>query len=240
MNRFRSLGAAALLAAGLFTGACAGPATSGAARGTTAAPVDPDSVLARAERGRLKGAETATLTIVEISDFQCPYCRDFAANTYPRLDSAYIRTGRAKMLYINLPLTSHQQAFGAAEAAMCAGAQDRFWPMHDRLFATQRDWSGKADAPARFQAFAGELGLNAAAFRDCTDNDRTASLIVGDAMSAAGAGITGTPAFVITSAGGQQVLSGAVPFEQIAQVVDSLLNAPPRGAQPPAPAQPRP
>ncbi|HEX6912524.1 MAG TPA: thioredoxin domain-containing protein, partial [Longimicrobium sp.] len=171
----------------------------------------------------------------EVSDFQCPYCRDFATNTYARVDSAYVRTGKARLIYINLPLSTHQQAFSAAEAAMCAGAQGKFWPMHDRLFATQRQWSGQADAGARFERLAQALQLDMAAYRDCTANDRVASIIVNDAMQAAQAGINGTPAFILNSPAGQRALSGAVPFEQFAQEMDALLAGRPPAEAPPTP-----
>jgi protein-disulfide isomerase len=237
MNRLSPLACAAvlLMAATLSTAACAQPGGSGAQQGTAAAQ-STASVIARADSGRYKGSATAEMTIVEVSDFQCPYCREFATATYPRIDSAYVRTGRARMLYVHLPLTSHQQAFAAAEASMCAAAQDKFWPMHDRLFATQSEWSGQENAAERFEGFAQELRLDMAAFRDCTRNDRVASLIVGDAMQAAGAGIQGTPTFILSSRGGQRMLTGAVPFEQFSAAVDSLLNAPAA----PAPAPPSP
>jgi protein-disulfide isomerase len=235
MNRLRPLACAAILlvAATLSTAACAQPGGSGAQQGTAQ---NPAALVARADSGRYKGSAAATMTIVEVSDFQCPYCREFAATTYPRIDSAYVRTGRVRMLYIHLPLANHQQAFAAAEASMCASAQDKFWPMHDRLFATQREWSGQANATERFEAFAQELRLDMAAFRDCTTNDRVASLIVGDAMQAAGAGIQGTPTFILGSRGGQRMMTGAVTFEQLSATVDSLLNAPAA----PAPAPPAP
>lgn len=240
-RHIRPLAAAAalLLASALSTAACAQPAPS-AQSGAAASAVNPDSVLARADRARMKGTENAPVTIIEVSDFQCPFCRDFATSTYARLDSAYLRTGRAKMIYINLPLSSHKQAFAAAEAAMCAGAQDKFYPMHDRLFATQREWSGQVDATQRFEGFAQQLGLNMPAFRDCTQNDRTASLIVNDAMQAAGAGIQGTPMFILSGANGQQTsLNGAVPFEEFVRAIDAITAgratpAPQPGA-PPAP-----
>jgi protein-disulfide isomerase len=100
--------------------------------------------------------------------------------------------------------------------------------MHDRLFATQREWSGMADAARRFDAFAGEIGLDMAAFRDCTANDRVAQLIIGDALKAAGGGINGTPAFVIN---GTRLLGGAVTFEQMKAELDAALANP--GAPPP-------
>jgi len=245
MMRISSLAAWALLiTATAATTACG--QTQGAAP-AAGASVNPDSLLARADRGRMKGAEGAQVTIIELSDFQCPYCREFAAGTYRQVDSAYVRTGRARILYINLPLSTHKEAFPAAEAAMCAGAQGKFWEMHDRLFATQREWSGQADAVQRFERIAGELRLDMAAWRDCTANDRTASLIVADAMQAAEARINGTPTFILNGRGGQRALSGAVPFDQFAREMDAVLAGQPAaapGAQgppaqtPPTPAQP--
>jgi protein-disulfide isomerase len=230
--RISTLAAAALLlTATLPAGACMQGRTAPA---STPVAVNPDSVIARADAGRNKGAEGARVTIVEISDFQCPYCREFATATYPRIDSAYVRTGQAKIVYINLPLASHANAFPAAEAAMCAGAQGKFWPMHDSLFTTQRAWGSQTDAGQRFDRIAQSLQLDMPAYRDCTAADRTASIIVNDAMQAAEAGIRGTPAFILISAAGQRTLSGAVPFEQFAAEMDALLSAPPG-----APAQPQ-
>ncbi len=249
-RRISTLAALALLiTATLATTACG--QSQGAAPAARAGSVNVDSLLERADRGRMKGADSAQIIIIEISDFQCPYCREFAAGTYRQLDSAYVRTGRARMLYINLPLSSHREAFGAAEAAMCAGAQGKFWPMHDRLFATQREWSNQPDAAQRFERLAGEMQLDMAAFRDCTANDRTAPIIVADAMQAAEARINGTPTFILNARGGQRTLSGAVPFDQFAREIDALLSAPappeatlpgatPPAQTPPAPAQPAP
>jgi protein-disulfide isomerase len=232
MMRIHSLAAAALLlTAALATSACG--QNRGAAPASAA--VNPDSVTARADRGRMKGADSARVAIVEISDFQCPYCREFATTTFARIDSAYVRTGKARVIYINLPLSMHREAFGAAEAAMCAGAQDKFWPMHDRLFATQREWGGQADAAQHFERAAQALRLDMAAFRDCTANDRTASLIISDATQAAEAGVQGTPAFILTSRAGQRTLSGAIPFEQFAAEMDALIAAQPAAGQPQAP-----
>src|SRR5688500_18227689 len=119
MMRISTLGAAALLlTATLATTACGQTRRApSSAAAPTAASID--SVIPRADAGRNKGADSARVTIVEVSDFQCPYCREFAATTYARIDSAYVRTGKAKMVYINLPLSSHANAFPAAEAAMC-------------------------------------------------------------------------------------------------------------------------
>lgn len=235
MTRISTLAAAALLLATTLPAAACGQTQGTRPASASASAANPDSLLAQADRGRAKGADSAQVTIIEVSDFQCPYCRDFATNTYARVDSAYVRTGKARLIYINLPLSTHQQAFSAAEAAMCAGAQGKFWPMHDRLFATQRQWSGQADAGARFERLAQALQLDMAAYRDCTANDRVASIIVNDAMQAAQAGINGTPAFILNSPAGQRALSGAVPFEQFAQEMDALLAGRPPAEAPPTP-----
>jgi protein-disulfide isomerase len=227
---------AALLALVSAASACAQPGGGGNGRGASAARrgalPPPDSVLARASRGREKGAAGARVSVVEISDFQCPYCRQFFEQTYRAFDSAYVKTGKVQMVYINLPLPMHTQAYSAAEAAMCAGAQGKFWQMHDRLFSTQREWGGQADAAQRFARMALALRLDPAAYRDCVDNDRTAPLILNDAMQATGAGVNGTPAFIVNRS---QMLNGAVTFEALAAAVDAALAAPAAPAPPPAP-----
>lgn len=247
MMRISSLAAWALLiTAAAATTACGQTQQGGAAQASASGSVNTDSLLARADRDRMKGADSAQVTIIEVSDFQCPYCREFAATTYRQIDSAYIRTGRARILYINLPLSTHREAFAAAEAAMCAGAQGKFWQMHDRLFATQREWGGRPDAARTFERLAGEVDVDMAAWRDCTANDRTASIVIADAMQAAEARINGTPTFIINGRGGQRALSGAVPFDQFAREMDAVLSgaaAAPAQQTPPAqtpPAQPAP
>jgi protein-disulfide isomerase len=173
------------------------------------------------------------VSVVEISDFQCPYCRQFYETTYHRFDSAYVKTGKVQMVYIHLPLPMHTQAYSASEASMCAGAQGKFWEMHDRLFARQREWSGQADAVQRFARMALELNLDPAAYRDCVENDRTAPLIVNDVMEATGAGVAGTPAFIV---GRNQRLNGAVTYEQLSAAVEAALSGQtPPGAPTPAP-----
>lgn len=239
--RISTLAAAALLlTATLPMTACGQTQGTPQAASTASAAGGADSLLARADRGRMKGADSAQVTIIEISDFQCPYCREFATATYPRIDSAYVRTGKARVIYINLPLSMHREAYAAAEAAMCASAQGKFWEMHDRLFATQGEWSNQPDAAQRFERAAEALRLDMAAFRECTANDRPSSIIVSDAMQAAEAGIRGTPAFILNARGGQRALSGAVPFDQFAREMDALLAAPAQAPQPPqGPAQPQ-
>lgn len=208
---------AALLA--LLLGALAPlPAPAQEASGTGALT---DSALARVSRSRIKGPESAPVTIVELSDFQCPFCREFARTTLPALDSAYLSTGKARLVFFNFPLPSHPAAWGAAEAALCAGAQDAFWPMHDRLFEAQEEWSRAARPLELFDRYAAELGLDRAAFQRCTREDQVAPLLSGDLMQAAGSGANATPTFILN---GQKVLSGAIPFAELQAAIEEMLS----------------
>lgn len=190
------------------------------------------ALLARANESRLKGAEGAPITIVELADFQCPFCRQFAAETLAAVDSAFVATGKARLVYLNVPLPGHTSAWTAAEAALCAGAQGKFWPMHDRVYAEQSAWSASADAAALFAGYADALGLDAAAFRDCTRNDRVAALIVDDLLEAARGGVASTPTFVILRAAkegeapgsNQRFLEGAQPFAEFQKAIAELGN----------------
>jgi protein-disulfide isomerase len=223
--------------------ACAQPGASSASQqaaaggGGALTAEAADSMASRAEASRFKGVESAPITLIEVSDFQCPYCRQFFEQTYRQLDSAYIRTGKVKLAFIHYPLPNHGQAFAASKAALCAGAQGKFWELHDRLFATQREWTGQPDAPQRFARMAAAAGVNAQQYRDCVDNDRVSSIIVNDIMRASGGGVQGTPTFIFN---GQKALSGALTFEQVKAELDALLAGAPRAEapQPGAPATP--
>ena len=246
----RVRGAAPLLAgvAALLVSASACAQQGGASSGNSAAAsaVPLDSVLSRASNSRQHGSQYAKVTLYEVSDFQCPFCKMFFDSTYAKFDSAYVKTGKVRMVFINFPLPMHNQAFAASKAAMCAGAQGKFWEMHDRLFQHQRDWRDQQDAPQRFSRYAAELGINAAQFRDCVDNDRVSPLIVNDIMQASGAQVNSTPTLILNR---EKILNGAVPYAELAREVDALLAAagqgtpspgtPPAGAPPAAPA-PRP
>src|ERR1041384_5326095 len=99
---------------------------------------------------RSKGKASAPVTVYEMADFQCPACRMFTVTVLPALDSEFIRTGKVRWVFINLPLTSiHANAMLAAEVAMCAGRQGRFWQTHDAFYQHQDDWAKLAAGPAR-------------------------------------------------------------------------------------------
>ena len=102
-----------------------------------AQPADSDAV--RADLARIQGSPTAPVWVIEVSDFQCPYCKQWHDQTYKKLRDEFVNTGKVRLAYVNFPLAQHAHAGPAAEGAMCASAQGKFWEMHDALFTTQEN-----------------------------------------------------------------------------------------------------
>jgi protein-disulfide isomerase len=176
----------------------------------------------RAAMNRLKGQQSATVTVYEIADFQCPYCARFSTEVFPRIDSAYVKSGKVKWIFVNFPLPTHANAWPAAEAAMCAGGVgERFWPMHDRLFATQNDWAAAPNAGKLFEKYAQESGVAMDAYLSCVADDRMAPLLVRDLLNATNAGISGTPAFIVNS---EPLFAGYKTFEEWKDILDGALR----------------
>ena len=202
----------------------AAPATPAAAGNASA-----DPRIGVADTARITGDDDAPVWIVEISDFQCPYCRQWQLETYPQLREEYLATGKAKLAYVNLPLTSlHPHAVLAAEAALCAGAQGRFWEVHDALFATQEGWSRLGNARPAFDSLAAASGVAMDAWTQCVDSQVMRPLIQRDSERSAGSGASSTPTFLImadsTIPGAQPaMLVGAQPIESFRRAIDALL-----------------
>jgi protein-disulfide isomerase len=175
-----------------------------------------DPLVRRADRARVRGDSAAKVWMVEVSDFQCPYCKGWHDETYPVVLRDYVATGRVKMAYVNFPLPMHQQAWPAAEAAMCAGAQGKFWEMHDALFAAQAAWSAR---PAVFDSLAGAVGVDVAAWRQCVGSKAMRRLIQSDYDRSQRAGVNSTPTFII----GDQTIEGAQPADVFRRALDSAL-----------------
>jgi protein-disulfide isomerase len=171
---------------------------------------------------RSRGRPDAPVTVYEMSDFQCPYCRDFALTTFPVLEREYVATGKVRFVYVNLPLTNlHPNAEAAGAAALCAARQQRFWPMHDLLFRHQDDWAKLADPRAYFLALGDSAGLNRARLADCLASPDARSEVVADAERSARAGARSTPTFYIEGA----LLEGAAPVAVFRTVLDSIYRS---------------
>jgi protein-disulfide isomerase len=167
------------------------------------------------------GDPDAPVTIVEYTDYQCPFCSRHFEQTVPRLKENFIDTGLVHYVFKDFPLTSiHAQAVEAAEAARCAGEQADYAGMHDLLFARQSAWSGRADAAQLFNAYALELGLDETSFANCMQNHTYQAAVTADLEEGIGFGVRGTPAFFLNG----HFVSGAQPYEMFEQAINQLLS----------------
>jgi protein-disulfide isomerase len=144
-----------------------------------------------------KGQPDAAVTVVEYSDFECPYCGRFATGLALAIDRDYVETGKIRYIFHDYPLPKHANAIAASEAARCAGDQNAFWPMHDTLFANQAQWSESAQPLPQFGAYAKQLKLDGAAFTQCMNNGKYTAAIRQAQQDSNQAQIPGTPTFVI-------------------------------------------
>ena len=173
-----------------------------------------------------RGAAGARLVLVEFSDFECPYCGRHFRETQPQIDREYVQTGKVRYVFRNFPLESmHKEAFKAAEAALCAGEQQKFWEMHDRLFAHQ-----DALAPKELPGHAAALGLDVNRFEQCVFGGKYGAAVRQDLAEGQKAGVRGTPAFFFavvepdgTRAKVLKLLPGAYPFSAFKETIDGLL-----------------
>jgi protein-disulfide isomerase len=158
-----------------------------------------------------KGPENAPVTIVEFSDFQCPYC----SRVIPAIDEAVKVYGdQVRVVFRQFPLSMHKDAQKAAEASLCANEQGKFWGLHDAMFANQQ-----ALGVEQLKGKAAELGVDAKKFNACLDGGKYAQQVATDLAEGSQAGVSGTPAMFING----RFVSGAVPFDQLASIIDDEL-----------------
>ena len=170
---------------------------------------------------RTKGSASAPVTVYEMSDFQCPYCARFALDIFPALDAEYIQTGKIRWIFVNFPLPMHPNATPAAEVAMCAAKQGKFWPVHDLLFRNQKTWAPLTAPAEYFLTFADSASLNRTAFQECLSADATLAEVKSDAEAAVRSGAKSTPSFYIE--GG--IMAGAQPLTVFRPILDSVYAA---------------
>jgi protein-disulfide isomerase len=175
------------------------------------------------------GNAKAEVTLIEYSDYQCPFCERYFLQTWPAIRKNYVDTGKIRYMFSNFPLDSiHPQAFKAHEAAACAGDQGKYWEMHIQLFSNQR-----ALLPPQLEKYAANIGLNVGAYKSCVESSKYAAKVRHDFDAAANLGVEGTPTFVIGRAGtadskmkAVKVLVGAQTFDTFKEAIDAVLSEP--------------
>jgi len=165
-----------------------------------------------AATGPTKGPANAPVTIVEFSDFQCPFCSRLTP-TLKQVEEKY--GNKVRLVFRQYPLPFHQNAQKAAEASLCAADQGKFWELHDAMFGNQSELGVD-----QLKAKAASLGLNADKFNKCLDSGEKAAAIQDDIKAGSAAGVSGTPAMFING----RFINGAVPIDNITTVIDDELR----------------
>jgi protein-disulfide isomerase len=173
-----------------------------------------------------KGSANAPFTVVEVSDYHCPFCRRHRQQTQPKIEADFIDTGKIRYTFIDFPIEQlHPGAFRAHEAANCAGEQGKYWEMNARLFEepTRED--------AKLVEQAGAIGLDVGAFKTCLESDKYANPVRDSVARMADLGVSSTPTFLIgrTPKPGEpftilKVIEGAMPYEEFQKTLNEVAQ----------------
>ncbi|MCY4490594.1 MAG: DsbA family protein [Thaumarchaeota archaeon] len=175
----------------------------------------------------IKGSPDAEITIVEFSDFQCPFCARFYEQTLPLIEQEYLDTGKANLVYRDFPLQIHANAVPAHIASECADEQGQFWLYHDVLFERQKEWESipRENIATILIQYSEDLGLDRDEFESCLNSNAMSLEIQNDYQDGVKYGVRGTPAFFVGNDDtGYVALSGAQPFEVFQRVIESKLG----------------
>jgi protein-disulfide isomerase len=189
------------------------PAPTPAPAPQPSAPVDV------ATGAHVLGNADAPVTIVEFSDFQCPFCQRFYNDAEKQIITNYVNTGKAKLAFRHFPLPFHQNAQKAGEAAECAAKQGKFWEMHDVMFQ-KGSGDGTGLDVASLKQYAADLKLDTAKFNSCLDSGETASIVQQDTAAGSAAGVSGTPTVFVNG----KAVVGAQPYANFQQAIDAELQ----------------
>ncbi len=165
----------------------------------------------------VKGKKDAPVTIVEFTDYQCPFCGRYVKEAYQNIIKDYVDKGKVRYILRNLPLPFHKHSEDAAVAAYCAGKQGKYWEMHDKLFANQKEWEGLSDAKDTFIKYGKDLGID---IKACLDDEAVKKEIGKDLEMARKIGANGTPTFFING----KMLVGAQPFTAFKTMIEEALK----------------
>ncbi len=184
-----------------------------------AAPTEPTAVNIRVTADdSVKGDVKAKLTIVEFGDYQCPFCGRFFKEVQPSIFKDYVDTGKVRFVYKNLAFLG-KESTDAANAALCAKEQNKFWEYHDKLYSSQNGENQGAFSIQNLKKFASDLGLSTTKFNSCLDSQKYDSQVQADIAEANKNGFKSTPSTAI----GTTPVIGAQPYAQFKTVIDAQL-----------------
>lgn len=214
----------ALSALVAFAGACSGAASARTDTSTVRGAADSgatDSRVTRADLARIAGDTAAKVWLIVVSDFQCPYCKLYHDSAGSKIQREYVETGKIRLAYLNYPLSQHPHAVPAAEAAMCAGAQGKFWAFHDSLFATQTEWARLGDGTPVFNRIAKGTAVDEAAYTKCVSDHVMQPMIQADYARGSAQGVRGTPTFFVDS----RRIDNTYSYTALKPILDSAVAA---------------
>ena len=185
-------------------------------------PVAGEKVDVSADDDAVMGNEKAKVTVIEFSDFQCPFCRSFWSGAFQQIKKEYIDTGKVKFVYRDFPLSFHPAAISAAQATECAKDQGKFWEMHDKIFSEQeKQGQGTIQfSVSDIKNWASQIGLDTKTFNQCLDSGKYKSEVEKDIADGSAYGVSGTPTLYIND----NPIVGAQPFSVFKAIIDGELK----------------
>jgi protein-disulfide isomerase len=180
-----------------------------------------DRMVSSADQGRILGKATAPIWVLIVSDFQCPYCRQWHQETWHAFKKEFVDPGKVRVAFVNFPLGIHPNAKPAARYAMCASTQGKFWEFADEIFNTQDKWKGLPNPSGFFDGIAIKLKLPGDLIGSCVLNRGITSLVDADYTRMSNAGAASTPTFFV----GKTVIEGAQPIAAFRRVIAAELAA---------------
>lgn len=183
---------------------------------------DPDNLGYTVAGDQYRGDPNAEVVVIEFSDLQCPFCRRHTTQTQPILDEQFVDTGDVLWVFKHFPLSIHPQAPAAGVAAECAANQEKFWEMHEILFANMQTWSVRDPHPI-FIELADEIGLDVDSFTTCLDDEEVANRVQSD-MNDGVSFVRGTPTFIVLYDGQGSIIPGALPAERFTEILQQVID----------------
>ncbi len=216
---------ATLYKGGSATAPAGGAGGNGNVVAATSTATNPAVAMTLGSRDAILGNASATVTLIEYGDYQCPYCVQFFSQTQPQILQNYVNTGKVRVVFRDFAFLGAEST-AAAEAAQCAEDQNKLWAYHDALYSAKLadDTNGGSEndgfyTTAEFLKLAQQVGLNIPTFTSCINNNTDANIVAQEKGAAATAGVNSTPSFIVNG----QAIVGAQPYSVFQQALDAAL-----------------